>query len=255
MLGVLLFSATLLAGLLFLMDIEWVRLWLLGVAIVSAVAFFWWERRSRDPFIDLRVLGGNTPLLLTYARSVLGGTVSYAYLYGYAQWLEGGRGLSPATTGLILLPTFAVGILVATQTARRAEVRWRLVVGAVAQIVMAATLLFVPSTATIWSLVLIAVLFGIPQGLVYLAIQNSLYHQADPARMGASAGLLRTFMYIGAILAASATGVFFPTTPTTVGLHGLAVFMVCVAAVLLLITLADRSLGMVDRIATNKADR
>ena len=36
-----------------------------------------------------------------------------------------------------------------------------------------------------------------PRACVSLANQNALYHQADPERIGASAGLLRTFTYLG----------------------------------------------------------
>ena len=40
------------------------------------------------------MLGGNLPLLATYARTRLTMTVSYSFLYGYTQWLEDTRGLS-----------------------------------------------------------------------------------------------------------------------------------------------------------------
>ena len=91
----------------------------------------------------------------------------------------------------------------------------------------------------------IALLTGIPQGLVNLGNQNALYYQADPARMGSSAGLLRTFMYLGAIAASTGNGIFFGARATTSGMHHLAIFMLLVAAVFLALTLADRSLGRV----------
>ncbi|WP_226359460.1 MFS transporter [Pseudonocardia sp. ICBG601] len=68
------------------------------------------ELRTPEPFLDLRVLGGNLPLLLTFVRALLTATVSYCVLYGFTQWLEQGRGLTPATAGLVLLPIFVTGI-------------------------------------------------------------------------------------------------------------------------------------------------
>jgi sugar phosphate permease len=65
--------------------------------------------------------------------------------------------------------------------------------------------------------------------------------------MGASSGLLRTFMYLGAMIASSATGLFFRQRATTPGLHGLAAFMLAAAAIFLLVTLIDRSLADVAR--------
>lgn len=254
LLGIVLFAATLVCLLLFFMNVQLAQLWLLGSAVVFGAGFALWELRRDDPFIDVRVFAGNVPLLVTYARAVLAATVSYCYLYGFTQWLEGGRGLSPALAGLVLLPTFGVGIVVAWVFGRRPEIRWKLIVGALGQVVMAVLLLFVGPEVALWALLLIAVVVGVPQGIVNLAIQNTLYHQADPTRMGATSGLLRTFMYLGAMLASAATGAFFHTTANTAGLHELAWFMLGAAVVFLVITLVDRSLRRVDRLATGHED-
>jgi MFS family permease len=251
--GILFFAATLVSLLLFLMNMHVTQLWLLGVTVVAGGSFVFRELRAADPFIDVRVLAGNMPLLITYARAVVAATVSYSFLYGVTQWLEDGRGLSATVTGLVLLPTFAAGIIVSILTGRRPQIRAKLVVGAIAQLIACGLLLFAPADAAIWFLVVIALVFGIPQGLVNLAIQNTLYHQADSARIGASSGLLRTFMYLGAMLASSASGAFYGSRPTTPGLHELAVFMLIAAGILLLITVFDRTLTkLVPRLAVAK---
>jgi MFS family permease len=253
--GVLLFAAALVALLLFLMNPHTVLVWLLGVAILAGVGFTLRELRCAEPFIDVRVFAGNLPLLATYARTLLASTVSYAFIYGFTQWLEVGRGLSASAAGLILLPTFGVGILVAALTGRRQAVAAKLVAGSVAQLVACALLLVLHGGAVVWLLVGIAAILGVPQGLVNLANQNALYHQAQPERIGASAGLLRTFMYLGAIAASSATGLCFGSHATTGGLHALAAVMLVAAAVLLVATLADRSLRRVGRSARVPAPR
>ncbi|MFF7154161.1 MFS transporter [Streptomyces sp. NPDC008139] len=243
--GILLFAATLVSLLLFLMDARTDRAWLIALTLLAGTGFALRERRAADPFIDVGVFAGNIPLLATYARTFVAYTVSYSFIYGFTQWLEDGRGLSASAAGLLLLPTFAVGIVVSTLTGRKAVVRGKLVVGAVAQLVACAMLLAVGGHAAVWLLVAVAVVLGLPQGLVSLANQNALYFQADPARMGASSGLLRTFMYLGAMVASSATGAFFGRRATTSGLHGLALFMLAAAAVFLVLTLVDRSLGRI----------
>ena len=58
-------------------------------------------------------------------------------------------------------------------------------------------------------LIVVAVVFGVPQGSNALALQNSVYVQTDPERTGSSAGLLRTFAYLGSIVASSATATSF----------------------------------------------
>jgi hypothetical protein len=238
----ILFAGMLTALLLFLMDPRTGHWYLLLVAAAAGAAFAIRELRVPEPFLDLRVLGGNPPLLATYGRNLLTYTVSYAFIYGYTQWLEGGRGLSPSQAGILLLPSFLGGIVVAAVTGRRSAVRGKLLAGAICQIVACAMLLLLGSQSPVWLLVLIPVIIGIPQGLNGLANQNAVYYQADPSRIGASAGLLRTFMYLGAMIAAAATGLLFGPGIGATGLHDLAYFMLVAAALFLIASATDRSL-------------
>jgi MFS family permease len=192
-----------------------------------------------------RALLGNRPLLATYLRQLLAGIVSYSFLYGFTQWLEDGRGLSATVSGLLLLPVFGIAILVSVTTGRRKEIRLKLVVGSVAQLVACLLMLGTGDHAAIGYLVLIAVVIGIPQGLLSLANQNAVYYQADPARMGASAGLLRTSMYSGAILASFSNGLFLGQRADIAGLHDVALFVVAISALNVVVTVVDRSLGRV----------
>jgi sugar phosphate permease len=191
------------------------------------------------------VLGSNAPLMATYGRNLLTFIVSYAFLYGFTQWLEDGRGVNPSQAGLVLLPMFLIAIVVSSLTGRRREVRGKLVVGSIAQIVACALLLLLDAGSSVWLLVLIVVVVGIPQGLNSLANQNAVYHQADPELIGSSAGLLRTFTYLGAIVAAAANAAVFTRGADTAGLHHLAVFVLAVVALLLVASLADRSLSRI----------
>ncbi|MEU0842039.1 MFS transporter [Streptomyces sp. NPDC005962] len=243
--GMALFAAMLVSLLLFLMEPGADRWYLPVLMVVAAAGFAVRELRVAEPFIDLRVLGGNVPLLLTYARMLLVAIVSYVLLYGYTQWLQEGRGLSASQAGLAQLPLFLAGIAVSTATGRRAQVRGKLLVGAVGQIVLSLLVLLLQPDSPVWLLVVVALVAGVPQGLNNLALQNAVYHQADPERMGSSAGLLRTFLYLGAMVASGANGVFFGARADTSGLHGLAWFMLVVAGLFLAITVADRSLGRV----------
>lgn len=95
---------------------------------------------------------------------------------------------------------------------------------------------------------MVALLFGIPQGLNSLGLQNSVYRQANRDDLGASAGLLRTFGYLGAIVSSAAQGAFYEDAADTTSMHHLALLLVGIGVVFLLITVFDRSLV---RIATS----
>ncbi|WP_107309187.1 MFS transporter [Streptomyces sp. TP-A0356] len=241
--GMALFAATLLSLMFFLMSPRLAHGWLPVLAAAAAAGFALRELRTAGPFIDLRVLGGNVPLLTTYLRQLLGYTTAYSFLYGFTQWLEEGRGLHASAAGLVLLPLSASALTVSALTGRREAVRGKLLVGGLVQITGCAGLLLLDSGSPVWLLLAVGVLMGIPQGLIGLANQNALYRQSAPARIASAAGLLRTFMYLGALGASAADAAFFAHGADTAGLHELALFMAAGSALLVLFTLPDRSLS------------
>jgi MFS family permease len=241
--GMALFALLLVALMLFLMHPRADRWYLPVLSALAAAGFALRELRVPDPFIDLRVLGGNGPQLATYLRQLLAYTTSYAFMYGYTQWLEQGRGLSASTAGLVLLPQSAAALVVSALSGRREAVRGKLLVGSVLQVAGCALMLLVSAGSPLWLLFTVGAVLGIPQGLLGLATQNALYRQAAPERIASAAGLLRTFGYLGALAASAATAAFYPHRADTPGLHGLALFMLACSALLLATTLPDRSLG------------
>ncbi|WP_329022120.1 MFS transporter [Streptomyces sp. NBC_01423] len=240
--GMGLFAVALLCLLLFLMDIGSGAWYLLVLTVAAGAGFAWRELRTEEPFIDVRVLGGNLPLVATYGRALLCYIVTYAFLYGFTQWTEQGRGLSASQAGLVQLPLFATAIVVSTLTGRRQAVRGKLLVGAVGQVAACALLLLLSDGSPVWMLPAVMIVLGVPQGLNSLALQNAVYHQADAERIGSSAGLLRTFGYLGAITASAANGAFFGQRADTGGLHHLAWFMLAASVLFLVLTVIDRSL-------------
>ena len=81
--GVALFAVTVVAMLLFLLDLvdgpEWPYL---AAAVVTGALFTWRELRAATPFIDLRLLAGNRPLLRVYGLFILANIVLYGTLFG-----------------------------------------------------------------------------------------------------------------------------------------------------------------------------
>jgi len=241
-LGMALFAGSLVALLLFLMNPRPGAWYLLLITVLAAVGFAVRELRHRDPFIDLRVLGGNVGLLVSYGRALLAYIVAYSFIYGFTQWLEDGRGLTAGQAGLVTLPMFGTAIVISALTGRREQLRGKLIVAAIGQVIACGLLLVLQPASPIWLLLLVVLIAGIPQGLNSLALQNAVYRQADPETMGASAGLLRTFGYLGAITSAAAQGGFYGHRADSAGLHHLALFLLVIGIGFLLLNLLDRSL-------------
>lgn len=213
------------------------------IAAAAGAAFAARELRAPTPFIDLRVLGGNTPLLVTYGRALVAYVVAYSFLYGFTQWTQEGFGLSPFHAGLVQIPMFGVAIGVSIITGRRKGVRGKLLAGALGQVVACVVMLTLTGDSPVWMLILVALIFGVPQGLNSLALQNSVYFQADPERTASSAGLLRTFAYVGAMVASATTAASFGQRADTGGMHHLAWIRLGAGVLYLLLTVGDRTLG------------
>ncbi|MDX2970674.1 MFS transporter [Kribbella solani] len=239
--GAALFAATLVSLMLFLMRPQlstWYLL-VLALALALGVAFVITQLRVAEPFIDLRVLGGNRPLILTYARQVLAYVGAYSFLYGFTQWLEESRGLNASSAGLLLLPLSLAAVLVTAATGRSALIRGKLLAGCLFLVMAAAAQLLVGPSTPIWLLAVVGVIAGVPQGLNNLANQTALYQQADPARIGSSAGLLRTCVYVGALISAAANAHFFQHGATTAGLHAMGIFLLVVSGLLVLVVVGS----------------
>jgi len=95
----------------------------------------------------------------------------------------------------------------------------------------------------LWLLLAVSVVFGAQNGLNIVTNQAAMYAQAPANSTGTAAGMLRTFMYLGAIASASLISLSFGHAATDAGLHRLAVILTAAAAALLAATLAGRKLA------------
>jgi MFS family permease len=240
--GAALFAATLTALMLFLMHLRTHPWWLLAVAALALAALTRRELAARSPFVDVRMLARNRALTTTYLR--FGGTmlVTYCFIYGWTLWLEQGAGRPASVAGLLMMPSFAAAAGVSALAARSRRI-WPLLVAGSATLTAGSTsMLFLRDDSTLWVLAAVSIIFGVQNGLSVVTNQAAMYSQAPAAQTGAAAGLLRTFMYLGAIASAGIIGFAFGARATDAGLHHLALILIAASAVLLTATLADRDL-------------
>ncbi|GGM18651.1 MFS transporter [Streptomyces fumigatiscleroticus] len=234
--GMVLFSGTIASALFFLNDLHHPRWPLCALMLVLLVALVLWERRSDDPFVDVRMLSRNRALSATYLRVCITFLLSYCILYGLTQWLQETRGLSAIGVGLLMLPMSVFAALISLPFARHNLVRSALYCTAAAAVVGPAGLLLFTSTTPIWILVLITTVFGVVSGLGVIGNQAALYQQAPAEAVGVAAGLMRTFTYLGAVLSSSLISLSFGDRATDGGLHTIIFTLLGLGAVLLVIT-------------------
>jgi predicted MFS family arabinose efflux permease len=98
------------------------------------------------------------------------------------------------------------------------------------------------SAAPVAVLACVVAVFGLPNGMGQVANQVVVYRAAPAEQVGAAIGLSRTAQYTGAMIATSVTGLAYAPGVTDPGLHLLGWVFSAVGLVLLVVTLADRSL-------------
>jgi MFS family permease len=240
--GIIGFSVTMAALLVFLMSLphpDWIAL---AVAILAGAALVGWELRAMRPFFDVRLLARNLALTRTYLRYAVVALCVYTVLYGITQWLQAGRGLSALDAGLVLLPMSAVSGVIARVVSQRNLLRLPLVVAAVSCLAASAGVLLLAGSTPIAWIVIATLVFGITLGTGVSANQTALYTQVAAGQIGTAAGLFRTFGYIGSIASSAIIAITFRTSVSDHGLHIIAVIMIAVSAAALVITVADRQL-------------
>jgi predicted MFS family arabinose efflux permease len=240
--GIIGFGGAMTALLVFLLglpDPNWVAL---GIAVVVAVALVYWELRVATPFFDVRQLASNLALTRTYLRSTLTLLGVYTVLYGLTQWLEAGRGLSAEDAGLLILPMGALAAVIIRPISARNLIRGPLIAAALALLVASVGVAFLTTHSPVILIIAVTLVFGITTGTTSTGNQTALYAQAPADQVGTASGLFRTFSYLGSIASSTITGIVFRSDVTDSGLHTLAYILVGVAAVVLLMTVADRKL-------------
>jgi MFS family permease len=232
---------TLMLGLLSLggSDPQW---WYFVGFLPLAGLFVWRERRAAKPFVDVRLMVRYPQFGLTCLRAVATFVSFYLIFYGLPQWLESTRELDPATTGLLMLPVFGIGVL-STLAATRLGGRWHprllLIVGTSAM-VLAGLLLAATAgpDAPIWWLAIICGLLGLPNGFNNLGNQLLLHRAVPTEAAGASTGIYRTAQYIGASLAAVVAAHVIGADHALGGIREMGIVIAAIGLALLLLSLA-----------------
>lgn len=236
--GILIFSGFLLSLLLALLQKNFS--WLLVIpAAVLFVVLILWERRQQSPFIDVRLLAGKPALLLVYIRAMATSYILYQMLYAMPQWLEGVKRISPAQTGLMMLPESAMAFATGLLISKGNNLFRQNLLGVAIMIVACIGWFMLTGQSTIIFILLVTLVMGVAEGTNLIANQALMNAEAPMAQKGVSAGLYRTFAYLGAITSSTQIKMLFHNGVTDHSFHiiGITVLMSCGALVLLLVPL------------------
>ena len=186
---------------------------LFATAAVTLVAWGWWELRSSEPLVDLRTTARRQVLLTNVASAVFAFSM-FAQSLVLPQILQlpvatgHGLGQSLLVTGLVLVPSGLVMMLMAPVSARITTARGpraTLLLGTV--VVAAGYGAGVVLMTAVWHLVVVSAVIGAGIGLAYGAMP-ALIMGAVPTSETAAANSLNTLMRaIGTSVSSAVAGV------------------------------------------------
>jgi MFS family permease len=210
--GILGFVGSLLLVMMALLNVApGYRWWMLGAGTLIAALFVWRELRFSPPFLDLRLLGRNRPLMLVYLGFAVFSSVYYFVFFGLPQLLQEAAGYDPGLVGLLMLPLATMSVL-ATPWAVRAMNRFgvrRVLIAGVVLLAAVAGLMWLLTTSMSIPLVLaLTASMGIPYGVVSIASNQGMFVSTRARERGVAAGIFQTCRYVGAITATVMIGVF-----------------------------------------------
>ncbi|MBN9180034.1 MAG: MFS transporter, partial [Microbacterium sp.] len=178
-----------------------------GIAVL--LLWGWYELRTKDPLLDLRV-AARRPVLLTNLASVAMGFSLFGSNVLYPQMLElpvatgTGFGLSLLGASLVVMPSGLVMMLlspVSGRIAHRIGPRVLLLAGSLALIVSYAFTIVWHSE--VWHLVVANILIGVGIGFGYASMPMLIMRSVPPNETGASNGLNALFRSLGTRIAAA----------------------------------------------------
>lgn len=189
----------------------WGSPWIVGslsVAVASLLGFLLWERRVREPLIDLRFFAS-----VPFASATIIAVASFGALGGFlflnTLYLQDVKGLSALHAGIDTLPMAVMIMLLPPLSGRlvgRRGSRIPLVVAGIAMAVSCLLLVGLTTTTSFAWLFGAYVAFGIGFGFVNAPITNAAVSGMPRAQAGVAAAIASTSRQVGSTLGVAVVG-------------------------------------------------
>ena len=223
---------------------------LLVVAVCSFAAFITYERRRREPLIDIRFFR-SLPFSSSVVTAIAGFAANGAFLFLIALYLQEVRGFSPFEAGLCTLPTAVAQLVFAPLSGRlvaRRGTRLPLVLSSAALALSSGALAFLAPDTPMPFLLVVFFVYGVALGLINAPITTTAVSGMPISQAGAAAAVASTSRQVGTslgvALAGSLTGLGASTTVTPAfagATHALWWTIVGGAALILVLALVSTS--------------
>jgi EmrB/QacA subfamily drug resistance transporter len=191
-----------------------------GLALVALVALLVWERRRREPLIELRFFS-SVPFSSATVVAVCAFASFGSFLFLSTLYLQEVRGMSALDAGLALLPAAVTATICAPLSGRLVASRGprtSLVIAGVATTAVAVVIALVGATTPLWVLLVAYGVYGIGFGLVNPPITNTAVSGMPRSQAGVAAAVASTSRQVGSSLGVAVSGTIVAAAGVATGL-------------------------------------
>ena len=211
--GILTFGSSLASWMYFLQSIEnGFSLLKFIPALLLTCFFYFYEKNSSEPFINVNYLMKNLNVSIIYVQYILVTVVFFAMLISMPSYLQKVVMLDSKAAGMMMLSISIFAMLmtpIATRWTEKSGYRIPLLFGGIMGILGIALLIYTNHASPLVYLFIILAIIGIGNGAVTIGLQNLLYSIVAKSQSGIASGLLMTSRFMGNILASSLYAVAF----------------------------------------------
>jgi EmrB/QacA subfamily drug resistance transporter len=179
-----------------------------GLALVALVALLVWERRRREPLIELRFFS-SVPFSSATVVAVCAFASFGSFLFLSTLYLQDVRGMAALDAGLALLPAAVTATICAPLSGRLVASRGprtSLVIAGAATTAVAVVIALVGATTPLWVLLVAYGVYGIGFGLVNPPITNTAVSGMPRSQAGVAAAVASTSRQVGSSLGVAVSG-------------------------------------------------
>ena len=172
-------------------------------ALVLGIAFFWWERRTPGPLLDLSVFSNNR----TFVFSNIAAMINYGATFGvgvllslYLQYIQG---FSAESAGFILVAQPVVQMIfspIAGRLSDRVEPRIVSTVGMALTTLGLSFFIFLTPSTPLWVIVASLMVLGLGYGFFSSPNTNAIMSSVENKHLSIASGMNATMRSIGQLL-------------------------------------------------------
>ncbi|MEN6442325.1 MAG: MFS transporter [Methanoregula sp.] len=213
--GVMLFGA--IYGLTLLPSLEGVC-WMVS-GLLLFVAFVWWERRVKEPIIDLSLFTKRPVFLFSNIAALINYAVVFAVGFLLSLYLQYNRGIDPQTVGLILIAQPVVQMIispVAGHVSDRIDPRILATAGMGCTTLGLGVLMLVSPSTSIIIIIIGLLILGFGYGLFSSPNTNAIMSSVEAKHLGIASGMVATMRAIGQMLSLAIVMLVFSAVIGTV---------------------------------------